>query len=72
MKRSGQIVLFLSSHRQIDLMQNCKRLEENRDTIKSFGVRRLGIFGSYTRGEQTESSDMDFLVVFEKKPFAIT
>lgn len=42
-----------------------KKLEENRETIRGFGVRRLGIFGSYARGEQKESSDMDFLVEFE-------
>jgi len=45
------------------------KLEENRETIRGFGVRRLGIFGSYARGEQTEASDMDFLVEFEKKTF---
>lgn len=46
-----------------------KKLEENRETIRGFGVRRLGIFGSYARGEQTEGSDIDFLVQFEKKTF---
>ena len=46
-----------------------KKLEENRDAIKGFGVRRLGIFGSYARGEQSDASDMDFLVEFEKKTF---
>ncbi len=46
-----------------------RKLEENRETIRGFGVRRLGIFGSYARGEQTEASDMDFLVEFEKKTF---
>jgi len=29
----------------------------------------LGIFGSYARGEQTEASDMDFLVEFERATF---
>lgn len=43
-----------------------KLLEENRQSIRSFGVRRLGIFGSYARGEQKEDSDMDFLVEFEE------
>jgi uncharacterized protein len=46
-----------------------RKLEENRETILGFGVRRLGIFGSYARNEQTEASDMDFLVEFEKKTF---
>jgi uncharacterized protein len=42
-----------------------RKLEEHRETIRSIGVRRLGIFGSYARGEQTEVSDMDFLVDFD-------
>lgn len=27
-----------------------------------FGVSRIGLFGSYARGEETEESDLDFLV----------
>lgn len=46
-----------------------EKLEENRETIRGFGVRRLGIFGSYARGEQTAASDMDFLVEFERPTF---
>jgi predicted nucleotidyltransferase len=42
-----------------------KKLEEHSDAIRGFGVRRLGIFGSYARGEQTASSDLDFIVEFE-------
>ena len=38
----------------------------NRDKIKAFGVRRLGLFGSFVRQEQGETSDIDFLVEFEK------
>ena len=44
-------------------------LQENRDAIKVYGVRRLGLFGSYARGEDTETSDLDFVVEFEKKSF---
>ena len=29
------------------------------------GVVRAGVFGSFARGEATESSDVDFLVEFE-------
>ncbi len=46
-----------------------RKLEENRETIRSLGVRRLGIFGSYARDEQREASDMDFLVEFDTKTF---
>lgn len=45
------------------------KLEENRETIRGLSVRRLGIFGSYARGEQSEASDMDFLVEFERATF---
>jgi len=46
-----------------------KKLEENRETIRGFEVRRLGIFGSYARDEHTKASDMDFLVEFESATF---
>ncbi|AGT31229.1 DNA polymerase [Geobacillus genomosp. 3] len=31
---------------------------------EKYGVKRIGIFGSYSRGEQRESSDIDVLVEF--------
>ncbi len=46
-----------------------RKLEENSQIIRGFGVRRLGIFGSYARGEQSETSDMDFLVEFDSATF---
>ena len=39
-----------------------KTIQDNKETIKSFGVTEIGLFGSYVRGEQTEESDIDFLV----------
>ena len=42
-----------------------RKLEENREAIRFFGVRRLGIFGSYARGDEKLGSDIDFLVEFE-------
>lgn len=32
----------------------------------TYGIRTIGIFGSYVRGEQTEGSDIDVLVELEK------
>ena len=29
---------------------------------QKYGVKRLGLFGSYARGEQNEHSDLDFLI----------
>ncbi|MBW4659567.1 MAG: nucleotidyltransferase family protein [Drouetiella hepatica Uher 2000/2452] len=49
------------SYRQAVL--NC--LHDRLDTIHSFGVRSLALFGSVARDEATETSDLDFLVEFE-------
>jgi uncharacterized protein len=39
--------------------------------LKELGVKRLGLFGSFVRNEQTPESDIDLLVQFEpgKKSF---
>ncbi len=42
------------------------KLEENSATIKKYGVKRIGLFGSYVRTEQKPTSDIDILVEFEK------
>jgi len=36
---------------------------------EKFGVRRIGVFGSFARGEQKETSDIDILVEFDKPTF---
>ena len=33
---------------------------------EKFGVKSIGIFGSFVRGEQKKDSDLDILVEFEK------
>ncbi len=45
-------------------------IKRSQDKIMAFGVKRLGIFGSFVREEQNEKSDVDLLVEFEqdKKP----
>jgi hypothetical protein len=43
--------------------------EKHKDKIRRFGVRRLALIGSFARGEQTEESDLDFLVEFDTKTF---
>jgi len=40
-------------------------LREQENTIKQkFGVQRIGVFGSFARGEETDKSDIDVLVDF--------
>jgi uncharacterized protein len=40
-------------------------LKSQREKLSSFGIREVGLFGSYARNEQTEKSDIDLLVDFD-------
>jgi predicted nucleotidyltransferase len=44
-------------------------IEQNQAALKKLGVRRLGLFGSYARGEATPESDLDFVVELSDKSF---
>ncbi|HDP69887.1 MAG TPA: nucleotidyltransferase [Actinobacteria bacterium] len=48
-----------------------QRILEEREKLASFGVKSVGLFGSFVRGEQTSLSDVDMLVEFmpEKHTF---
>ena len=48
-----------------------ERIQSHQSALKQFGAARLGLFGSFVRGEQTEVSDIDFVVDFQegKKTF---
>ena len=42
-------------------------LDHNRSHLKALGVKRIGVFGSFVRGEQNSDSDIDLLVEFEHR-----
>jgi len=44
----NQIVEFLKSHKE--------------DMLRKYGVKKIGLFGSYARNEATENSDIDIVV----------
>lgn len=53
-----------------DLLQNMKSVDEIRRILRAhqselkerFHVEEIALFGSYTRGDQTDASDLDILV----------
>ena len=49
--------------------QILKKIRDHKDKIKSFGVKRLGLFGSFANNTATDKSDLDFIVEFEEKTF---
>jgi len=44
-------------------------LKDHSEILQKYGVKRIGLFGSFVRGEQKKNSDIDFLVEFEKPVF---
>ena len=46
-------------------------LRENSVQLRALGVTRIGLFGSFIRGQQNDTSDIDLLIEFEapKKTF---
>ncbi|MCE2787321.1 MAG: nucleotidyltransferase family protein [Bacteroidota bacterium] len=51
----------------ITLAQIKETLQNNKtELVNKYGVRTIAIFGSYGRGQQTDESDVDILVDFNK------
>lgn len=44
-------------------------IEKQGETLKKYRVKRIGLFGSYVRGEQKKKSDIDMLVEFDRSAF---
>ena len=42
-----------------------KTLKANKLKLSKFGIRNVGLFGSYLRNEQSSESDIDLLIDFE-------
>ena len=42
-----------------------KILKANKHKLSRFGIRQIGLFGSYSRNEQSDKSDIDLLIDFE-------
>ena len=52
--------------REIDRIMRI--LKEHKEELKrGFSVKKIGVFGSYTREEQTPESDIDIYVEFDMK-----
>lgn len=51
-------------------MDVIETLKKHQIEIKDrYNVRRIGVFGSFVRGEQKETSDIDILVEFDEPTF---
>jgi len=51
----------------LDLQEIKRRLRTRKDFYSlEYGVSRMAVFGSYSRGEQSPSSDIDIMVEFDR------
>jgi predicted nucleotidyltransferase len=54
----------------VPLLKVIEILRSHEQEIKDrFAVRRIGLFGSFVRGDETKESDIDILVEFEDPTF---
>ena len=57
-------------HRDIKNLNEIRRVlsVQKKSLCERYQITELGVFGSYARGEQTETSDVDILVDYEVAP----
>lgn len=51
----------------MDLQLVCDTIEQHKRTLHTFGLARIGIFGSLATGAATPTSDIDILLDFDPK-----
>lgn len=60
-KMENQVILSKETIKQY--------LVDNRKTLRKYGAKRIGLFGSYVRATATAESDIDFIVELERLTF---
>lgn len=55
--------------RRLNAEDIINRIKENKKEIKKFGVKKIGLFGSFAKNQQKKRSDVDILVTFNKIGF---
>lgn len=46
-----------------------KEIEENSEDIRKFGVKKIGLFGSFLKKDNKKKNDVDILVSFDEVSF---
>ncbi len=54
------------SVKELSTQEIMKILKDQFDKLSSFGVKRVGLFGSFASAKQSSRSDIDLFVEFEK------
>ena len=46
-----------------------EQIENQKEDIRKYGVKKIGLFGSFLKKKQTQKSDIDVIVTFDKIQF---
>src|SRR3989344_5502245 len=46
-----------------------EKIKQEKEKLKEKGVKKIGLFGSYAKGNPKKNSDIDILITFEKIDF---
>lgn len=65
----SELTVWTAKERQLDMVKTkqdiLNTLEKNQSRLRALGVKKIGLFGSFVRGEEQPGSDIDLLVEFE-------
>ncbi|MBI2044455.1 nucleotidyltransferase domain-containing protein [Candidatus Pacearchaeota archaeon] len=56
-------------NKNLDSKTIIRKIEENKKSLQKWGVKKIGLFGSFLNGKPTKRSDIDVLIVLEKPGF---
>ena len=60
-------LLFYTIYMNKELNKKLQIIQQNFDILeRSFKIKKVGIFGSFSQGKQTKNSDIDILVEFSE------
>jgi len=52
--------------KELDREGVLEKIRENKEMIRSKGVKKIGLFGSFIKNKQHKKSDVDILIEFDK------
>jgi predicted nucleotidyltransferase len=70
-KKTGEFIILHNSQNKISEMRKKAEImgllqDMMEDLQIKYHVRKIGIFGSYSKGKQTDKSDIDIVVEFDQ------
>ncbi|OGZ65657.1 MAG: hypothetical protein A2812_01690 [Candidatus Staskawiczbacteria bacterium RIFCSPHIGHO2_01_FULL_36_16] len=55
--------------KNLDSKRIINEIEKKNKDIKKYGVKKIGLFGSYAKNKQHKKSDIDIAVTFDKETY---